>query len=800
MSALAQNYRVKVIDLSGNVIADPLPVTNVSFTRRLSMPGNRQIGDFDIDLIPPRGPNAHHIVTYQQLDSQQRVEIYEDETLGTPVFTGYIIDSTSALLSWSIGGDEWIGRLGQRRSARFEILDDSVTTLIAQYLDIWDFRHFIDDFNRASVGGDWTQDQGVWGITTVNSRQYLTTVSGGPPWEISHTLALSTDQDDYFRVFIEWTSGALIDDWSRAFTVFGNGTNPWILTITHVANEEKTALLLVQIGTNNFPRDAGKYELPFGERTSTEFWIRDSALGQQCQIYLNGREFMISDSNLPGIGGDLILVTDEVDSLFDAVIIFTREPIISPGTIAATGATIEYESPQDTEFQIISMLADYVNYEWRTQAQAGAGNDLIDMDQAVGSDLSTTVRLVEGVNLQGLQLSTSGKGLQTWISFVGQGADKNAALATAWDKTAFETFDIIEAQLSNPRVSEPNLAQSLADHELVQTKDNTASMSASVFINPNLPAFDVGDTVWVEALVPDIAQTAKVISISYETASPYRQVTFNQFPRSRSGMVGKLTESQDLVFRMDGPQANEVVFTFDSGSRYIDDSDGRFVFNDGSPIVRNAWLKYVNGMALPFPDFRPANGTLTFGGNPGCFADISLACTALKLVHQSDTNLTLCQVSIDGSLANVINQNGAFQNRVAQSVSFAGVTPGLHVFRFAKEATVDGNPDLLLTIDSLILGSFYWSIFVEGRAVNSAFLTFNFSNQSSTPPTQIFIDGVDQTVALGGPGPGFTANQNRLDVSPYISAPGLHGIDFHFGSGNDTDTSINATLSVQLFA
>lgn len=808
MALIPPHYVVKVITLDGTVIADPLPAANVRFTRRLALPGDRQLGTFSIDLIPPRGPNAHYMAIYTQLDYIQRVEIYENETVGNPVFSGYIIDLDSTLLGWSISGEDWLGRLAHRRLGHYEPFYGTVTgdDLMGYVLNVWDHSHFFDNFNRASVGGDWTAiGATTWDIVTDgDGRQWLGTTGAGSAWEIQHTLGLSTDQDDRFRVRIEFQAGTETGDWTREFAVFRGGTGEWLLTATHTATEEKTHFTLTQAGADDFERDAGKYELPFEKKASIDFWIEDSAASpvvQTCEIWLNGRQFMISESTFQGISGALALEADETNALFDNVIIFTREPLMTPNitTASSTIGTEDepYESPQDTQLQLLSSFADNIFYEWRTRAGSGAGADIIDLATSVGSDLSSSIRFVEGVNLQNLQLNPSGKALTTWYRFAGQGNDVNMALAEAFDKTAIETYGIIENQLSDQRISTVDLAQQKAENELVRAKDGEASMSATIFVHPGLPDFDVGDTVQVVANVPDIDQSAKIVSISYESQSPARQVTFDQFPRSRSGMIGKLNDGIDLTNRGKSLNAGEVILKFSPGSRYIDDGDSRFGYVD-TRIANQSWLSFIN-TAPPEPNFFPWFGTLSFGSEPGLYAEISLACTALRLVHYQRGNLTLCQVVIDGVNANVIDQRGAQVNQVKSAVDFTGFSDGLHIFRFQKEASVDANVSRYITIDGLILDSYLWhDIFLEGRAVNRAYLSFTFSNVTSPPPVQIWINGTDRTVALGGAAGGFTTSQTRLNVSNYISAPGQHQIDFRFVGSNE-DTSIEAVLAASLF-
>lgn len=806
---IAPDYIVKVIALDGTVIADPLPAQAVRFDRRLSLPGDRQLGTFTVDLIPPRGPNAHHMAIYELLDYVQRVEIYEDETLGEPVFAGYIIDLDSTLLSWSISGEDWLGRLGHRRLGHYEPFFGTVTgaDMMAYVLDVWDHNQFYDDFNRASVGGDWTTISGTWAVVTAGSpaRQWLGTTSGGPSWEIQHTLALSTSQDDRFRVRIEFQAGTLADDWSREFAIFRGGTGEWLLTATHTATEEKTLFLLTQTGADDFQRHAGKYELPFEKRASIDFWIEDSTAAptvQTCEVWLNGRQFIISESTVQGIGGTLALVADETNALFDNVIIFTREALMTPN-ITAAGSTIgtedePLESPQDTQLQMLSFFADNIFYEWRTRARADAGQDIIDLASKVGSDLSATTRLVEGVNLQNLQLNPSGKALTTWYRFAGQGNDVNMALAEAFDKTAIGNFGIIENQLSDQRISTVDLAQQKAENELIRAKDGQASMAATVFMHPGLE-FDVGDTVWVEATSPDIAQTAKVVAIGYESGSASRQVTFDQFPRSRSGMIGRLNDDVELINRGKSLNAGDVVLSFTPGSRLVDNADSRiFYFDDPAGSILTApptiWLSWTAGVAD-----GAFNGTLHGVNLHGSYAEIDLASTAFTIYARKDFNITVYDVFVDDMVTphSIVNMYSSTKQDKEIVVAISGLDPQTHKLRLAKSSTVVANFNQFIDLDLIQFDSHLWTFFLEGRAINKAQLTFSSSNTIAPVPIKIVINGVDRTVALGGPPAGFVTDQTNLDCTQFISAPGFHQIDFQYGS--DDDTLLEATLAVGLF-
>lgn len=805
------NYVAKVLTINGSIIADPLPASNITFNEVLSFPANRRLASFSVDLIPPRGANSHYIHVYKQLDYMQRVELYEEETTGTPVFSGYIIDQATDLNAWSIGGQEWLGKLGQRRTGHYQPYPFTglVTDMLLWILDTWRYL-FFDDFTGTL--SSWTQVSGTWSIS---SEQMITT-GGGPTWQITTPLSLSSSQDDEFKVRIEFESEPKADTWTQIFTIFQSGTFPWLLTISHTATEDKTNFLLTQSGASDFTRDAGEYESPYEVISSVEFYIYDTAGGNQtCEVWLNGRQFMLSDSTNRGLGGNFLIQTDQSGAIFDNAIIFYRNPFIQQGIIDTSptqtlGVGI-YEPPQDTYLDVMQFLVNLLNFEWRTTAGIGIGGDSLDAAVEVGSDLSGIVRFEEGVNLTNLNLTPSGNKITTWFRFAGQGNDVNMALAEIYDKSAIDTFGIIENQLSNQRVSTVNLARQVASNELVKVKDGDAALTANVYVNPTMPEFRVGDTVWVKSTVPDFDQSVKVIQIDHVSGSDVKAITFESFARSRTGKIGQLDNDVGIINRGKSLNAAQVILQFKPGSRFIDCNDSRFIYIDsgsGSVIPPTAWIYMTKGLDPlldPFPGFAPWNGTMNFESEANATVSVSLATTACRLVYHGNTNVRECQVIIDGANANVHDMwTSSPTNAQNFTVDFTSVDPGLHIFTFTKEASIASQSGKFISIEGMILDSQLWhDIFLEGRAINEAFLSFTLSDSVSTnaPSIEIHINGIDRTVALGGP---FTTNQTRLNVSQYISAPGLHQIDFKFndplsGTRNIIDQIIEAVLDVRLF-
>jgi hypothetical protein len=806
------NYVAKVLTLSGAVIADPLPTVSggISFTEVLSFPANRRLGNFSADLIPPRGANAHYLHIYQQLDYMQRVEIYEDETIGTPVFTGHITDISSDLGSWGISGEEWLDKLKQRRSGLYQTYPFTglLTDMLEWVLDTWEYT-FFDDFTGTLSG--WTINAGTWAIAS----EQLKSTGVGPVWRIATPLNLTATQNKEFKVRAEFIADDKTTTWSKTFTVYKSGTFEWVLTLSHTANETKTNFLLTQSGTDDITRDAGEYELPYEVISSVEFYVYEDGINQVCEIWLNGRQFVVSESTSKGFGGNFEIDVDTTDSIIDNVIIFVREPQFLPNSIGSSSQTFaigDYEPPQDTYIDILTFLADQLNFEWRTNPKANQGADTIDIAENVGSDLSELVRFEEGINLTNLNLSAASNKITTWFRFAGQGNDVNMALAEIYDKSAIDRYGIIENQLSNQRISTVNLARQVASNELAKVKDGSASLSANVYVSLATTPFRVGDEVWVKSKIPDLNQKFKIIAISHVDGSNVKAITFNSFSRSRSNKIGQLDNDVDIINRGKTSFAAQVILQFKPGSRFIDSKDSRFVYNDsesGSLVPPLPWQFFIKGFTTePFAPFSPWNGTMSFGSDEGLTASISLATTACRLVYFSDSNIRDCQVQIDGVDANIIDMYSGSPNfQVNEAVDFTGIDWGLHILTFRKEASIDSQANKFITLEGLIVDSKLWhDIFLEGRAINEAYLTITFSDivSANRPGTEVWINGVNRTIALGGPASGFVSNQSRLDVSQYISAPGLHQIDFKFNDPiSDTretvDQLLEAVLDVRLF-
>ena len=734
-------YVVKVIKLDGTVITSALPCEDVSFSERLSRPGDQQLGGWSAKLIPARGPNAHYMLTYSQLDYMQRIEIYENVVSGQPVFSGQISDLPTNLVGGgSISGSEWLNRLTQRTLRHFEFIggeaarnflsNGDVTILndigdqMAYLLKTWQ-PTIKDNFNGDYTG--WTVVAGSWITETLSGYIRLKATAANSILTIPNPL--SGADDDSFRVQVDILAGAENATWGRRVSLFNAGTYAWHLDIDHIANEQSTLFTLTR-GSRTNQRSASWWEAPLGEWMTVDLWCYNDASayasGQTVELWLNGRQYLDLESDQRGYGGKFALISDESGGYFDNFILWElqREMV---GTIAATSVSDETEYPGDTYLQALSALADMLDWEWRTTSKAGAGNDLIQLAETVGSDVSATVRFEEGKNLVNLSLTPTSQNLITHLKFKGQGQDANQRLAEACDFAAWDDYGIIEESFSDNRISTNELARRKCENELVRRKDGKASLNATVVDTVfTAGAWRVGDYVWVKSTEPDLNRLARVVEVSYQTNSILRQVTFDSFPRSRSGNIGRLMDDVGKVNR--GTKGNAAKQTLEKtfDSWFVDDFDPRIKYSDGPPSVGEVWQSWTGGLATgawagTLHGTSEVGSACTFGFWGTQIAVI--ARTAPNLVNGSDHYAT---IQVDDLAA--VNKSLYSADTTDRVKIFETTTldPGYHEIAMSREG--DGDLNIYIDLDAFLLKSLYWPVFVEGKAVNSSVLSWKVSH------------------------------------------------------------------------
>ncbi len=803
-------YKAKIIKLDGTVITDDLPHQDVRFTERLSRPGNQQLGSWSVQLIPARGPNAHLALTYTQLDYMQRVEIYENVVTGQPVFSGQIKDLPTNLVGGgTISGEEWLTRLSQRSLRHYEFIggeagrnitiDNQVTVLnnigeqMAYLLKSWQpWAKY--NFN-SGVHGDWTTEEGSWTTEILNNYERLKADLADSTLSLSNPL--TGPDDDSFRLQLDILAGPEGSAWERSIGLFTDGTYPWTLQISHVANEDKTTFILSQEG-NQIQRSASWWEAPFGEWMTIDLWCYDDSSlytdGQTVELRLNGRQYLALESEDLGYDGTFTINAVQTDAYFDNVILWHPSAEMQ-GTIEATAVTNDTEYPSDKYLQALSALCDLVDWEWRTTARAGAGQDLIEIGETVGGDVSSVVRFEEGKNIISLSLTPTSQNLITHLRFKGQGQDQNQRLAEAYDFDAWDNYGIVEEDMSDGRISQNQLARKKCENELVRRKDGRASLTGNILDTVKTDGlWRVGDTVWVQTTEPDLNRLAKVVEVEYQTNSTIKRVTFDSFPRSRSGNIGVLMDDVGKINRGTKGNAAKVPITYNFESWWLDDghSSIQYVNADEALTITYNWfslfdpeeLKNCWGMSLRFTS--GLGNYARFGIWGAGFALVSR--TGANLVDGTDTSMRV--VIDEGTSSEVeyfVSEKSSINTDKIKVFEVTNLGAGYHDVKLERAG--EDNLNVFMALDAIQLRSMYWPVFIEGRAVNRAVLSWEHSKDTITTigersVVHLRIDGTDYTIALGGPWYGSVLGNEKLNVLPYLSTPGQHSIELVLSEEN----------------
>ena len=843
-------YIVKAIKLDGTVISERLPVTNVSFTRNLALPGRQTLGTWSCTLIPARDVQAHHLIVYKQLDYMQRVEIYENHTLGQPVFSGQIFDLPTNLAGGgTISGSEWLVRLTQRKLRHFEFIGGeaertfdaygnvTVTNNISDQLEYltkpWQTT-YRDNFNLPAppngVDASWTQEVGTWITELLEGQNRLKGSTVGTN-VIKRDLGLTNEQAQSYRVYVEMLAGAKGTAWESNLFFYRNSTGSQVtIQIVHVADDEFSTVTIRFQGANAEERQAGNWEIPFGEWFSLDVWSYEDpndATQRYYEVYLNDRQFIVAAIAQNPIGGNIGLRSTEV-AYFDNFIVWVPEADLI-ATIASTTITDDREYPGDTYLQAISALCDMTDLEWRTTAGKGKGFDQIEIAAIVGTDVSADVVFEEGKNLVSLQLNPSNKDLVTYLRFKGQGQERFQRLAAAFDFPAWDLYGIVEDDISDNRISNNDLARRKVENELVRRKDGLASLSASVYDGPTTTgAWAIGDEVWVKSIEPDIDKKVRVVSVEYNSGDPIRKVTFDSFPRSRSGNIGVLMDDVGKINRGTKGNSAKITLSKEFADWWIDDSDPRIKLvsavtlgDPGDLPPSHDWFPLNSTNGTTFQTVPPVllqailrecwNMSLSFTSRVGNYAQFGFYGRSFAVFGKSGANLVsgedkFFRVTIDEGTATELvfdrEQNHGITSqlegnrfKIFEIEDDPGLKEGYHTVKMERAG--EENLNIYISLDAVMIRSIYWPLFVEGRAVSKADLTWDHNKDGKAVGNrsiiELYINGVKRTLDLGGPWYGAVSFENRLNLLPYISAPGRHTIEFVLDEENKSSVGEQMT-------
>jgi hypothetical protein len=198
--------------------------------------------------------------------------------------------------------------------------------------------------------------------------------------------------------------------------------------------------------------------------------------------------------------------------------------------------TIDETFNADSHREALDFVADYMGWDYRVRARAGAGNDLFDCGASVGTDYSTTTTLEEGKQLTELNVDRANDELATSIHVYSQSQDDRTLNFISNKLDAFDTYGIIEADYSNPMIRDSATAKIIGDNRLAVVSGGQVSLSGTLLDEPSLfsTPLQAGDYVWLKSPTCNVNRKVRVVQIARKSGDPTIALTFDYFAFKQS--------------------------------------------------------------------------------------------------------------------------------------------------------------------------------------------------------------------------------------------------------------------------
>lgn len=795
------NYQVKITQPNGDLVYDGLPVSGVSFTESLKIPNQINMDTATIDLIPSLERYAWLQDIYDQLDSYQKVIIYEADSPGTPRWQGYIDTLPTQLSANKITCYESLNLLTKRKLAHLQMIGSGVNSTfntisdqINWLTDTWE-PDIKDNFAQYTDYTDFANNAGWY--DQVNSSLVDLNPFGEPPNVFTNTgYIVSESYFDFSSNIATQTAEAKLEcDFYAPLSVdftyrFALGYDPGLggLGVYNVdlakigADDHATLSITRSDGVEAFTRDLGPWELAQDEWHSLTIWIiKDTGVpySYQVEIWLNSRQVAVASGVIvaaTGTGRSRFRLEAVNGTLtISKVIVWKRQSYLgysNPSNDLNAFGHDETEYPGDTQLQAILALATLHDQEIRMDHSTNT----MTIDSSIGVDRSVTHKFVEGTfsggfNLAALDSQMTGQGIITSLGLRGSGADQNTRLASAYDFDAWDTYGIIEDEFNDKRVTINTLARSVAKNRLDRNKASRVSLSGRLRLGPNdIDTLRPGDQVWIQSDRLNINRPARLLQLSWRTGSNLVDAVFDGFVRSRNEQLMKAVDNIGKLYRSNRSGQSEYTIPFtENKSLFIDDFDSRLQYSEGSwESLTGAFLETCYGSTLHWTNDLSDTVMCEFGGR-GLYIYVRRAGN----IAGSSNNVKDFNIDIDSGTvtATADGYSASTQDRY-RIYGINTLTPSYHNLTLGTAGSADLN--IYINIDAIRIASWYWPVFIEGDVVNKAILEWTPSRTNA--PIKVYINDVDRTADLGG-GSGFTGAQS-INVFSYLSRPGAHTIEF----------------------
>ena len=561
-------YYAIVMKRDGSIVAKPLDAGTIEFTSTCFVPGASQqdIGSFTIQLRDTENdPTARHLQEiYDALDYQQYVKIYDRaDCLGTPVFSGVITDLPDDLGNAQVRGLGILHELEKRRLRRYHVLSGNASEIVEQLLKIYDVV-FKDDFNRTSIGSDWSYTSGHWEINNgvlkcLNASTAINTVA-----------TYTASQWNYARLSLDFNADTL--ESTRMPEIWFVGTYPsnlgYLLSLINY-NGQMTQIQINGLRSGSTINELRGITYEFDQWNHLEIFTQDEDGRLRIIVTLNGNEvFNLLDDIGSADGG--FGFSGDPGVLYDNVVFSVGTNALTRGIFEPTTTMINQVFNADTQMDAIRWIANQCGgWLYRVNPQAGIGEDTFDFASEIGCDLSDVIVLERGKNIIDLQRNRTSDGLVTSLMLTGQAQDDAGAAFIANALSAFDTYGVIEAIESDERVVDAATAKAIAEWRLESMSSGGVSISGTILDESILfqqssvigsaiigdlviggrQALREGDLVRLKWDARGIDRKVRIISITRKSGDPSVRVIFDYFPWRRKDELTRLRAQMELLIR-----------------------------------------------------------------------------------------------------------------------------------------------------------------------------------------------------------------------------------------------------------
>jgi hypothetical protein len=567
-------YFAKVLTLAGTSFA--LEDAGIEFVQGAYVPGQKNMGSCKITLKNTQDPRWKSLQPlYRSLDYEQRLEIYDNDALvGDPKFTGVITGLPADLGTQAVQGVGILRRLDSRHLRRYETLTGTATSVATNLLKTWGWL-LKEDWSTGTFA-QWSTHDG-WIITGGYSQ--ADSIASSTLETIGIT---SPDGWSTFEGMCDFQLGQTA---TLVFDFPYRSVHDYVTQITSGTPSMSEAGIYCHSYHSGADFNAN-YGLVAGTDYHLDFRIVLSGGSRTVSVDINGVNIIeFTEANsvtypasstfaIQGSGGGVGGTFHKVKN----IVVLSKTSPISAGTIEISSTQLDQQFNGGSNLNALNWVCEYMNWSYRVQPKAGAGNDIVDIGLAPGTDYSNSIRLEEGVNISDLRRDRVGYNLATQLNVYGQSRDDALSNFVCTQLSQWDTYGIVEDDYQDARVIDTDTAELLGNNRLAITAYGVWSYNGTVADGSLLRSVQAGDFVWLKSDTLDVDKKVRLVQLTRTKGTPEVKFVADYLP-------GTDLDGQRRLMQL--LEENRRAFT-----NRMNSQSAHWVFASGSS---QDWYVYIRG-------------------------------------------------------------------------------------------------------------------------------------------------------------------------------------------------------------